>query len=193
MPHCQTTRRCLTSSFGSSFVMNSPRGTERSFASLADSILNIPFLSWVCRAHCKVNELTRDVSQRLHQRDVPSENQIEWSLCHLATTNVRRLPYTNTNLIPQHSPYVPTHFTPSERRAFPTRNSPSTASSGLAGPWKNSWSCCFSLSDFGGNLFVSQALSGSKKSGIGREGGTWSFDFYADVKNTVYAPTGWKE
>jgi hypothetical protein len=27
--------------------------------------------------------------------------------------------------------------------------------------------------------------------GIGREGGTWSFDFYADVKNTVYAPEGW--
>jgi hypothetical protein len=29
-------------------------------------------------------------------------------------------------------------------------------------------------------------------SGIGREGGTWSFDFYADVKNTVYAPEGWR-
>jgi len=28
---------------------------------------------------------------------------------------------------------------------------------------------------------------------VGREGGTWSFDFYADVKNTVVAPNGWKE
>ena len=28
--------------------------------------------------------------------------------------------------------------------------------------------------------------------GIGREGGTWSFDFYSDVKNTVYAPRGWR-
>ena len=28
-------------------------------------------------------------------------------------------------------------------------------------------------------------------SGIGREGGTWSFDFYSDVKNTVYAGQGW--
>ena len=26
-----------------------------------------------------------------------------------------------------------------------------------------------------------------------REGGVWSFDFYADVKNTVYAPNGWKD
>jgi aminomuconate-semialdehyde/2-hydroxymuconate-6-semialdehyde dehydrogenase len=23
-------------------------------------------------------------------------------------------------------------------------------------------------------------------------GGTWSFDFYGDVKNTVYAPEGWR-
>ena len=28
------------------------------------------------------------------------------------------------------------------------------------------------------------------QSGIGREGGTWSFDFYCDVKNTVTAPKG---
>ena len=35
-------------------------------------------------------------------------------------------------------------------------------------------------------------FGGSRKSGVGREGGSWSFDFYADVKNTVYAPTGWK-
>jgi 5-carboxymethyl-2-hydroxymuconic-semialdehyde dehydrogenase len=33
-------------------------------------------------------------------------------------------------------------------------------------------------------------LGGAGLSGIGREGGTWSFDFYADVKNTVYAGQG---
>jgi hypothetical protein len=32
----------------------------------------------------------------------------------------------------------------------------------------------------------------ARGSGIGREGGTWSFDFYGDVKNTVYAPEGWR-
>jgi acyl-CoA reductase-like NAD-dependent aldehyde dehydrogenase len=35
------------------------------------------------------------------------------------------------------------------------------------------------------------AFGGAGLSGIGREGGTWSFDFYGDVKNTVYAPQGW--
>ena len=34
-------------------------------------------------------------------------------------------------------------------------------------------------------------FGGSGRSGIGREGGTWSFDFYCDVKNTVFAPKGW--
>jgi hypothetical protein len=34
-------------------------------------------------------------------------------------------------------------------------------------------------------------FGGAGQSGIGREGGTWSFDFYADVKNTVYAGQGW--
>jgi aminomuconate-semialdehyde/2-hydroxymuconate-6-semialdehyde dehydrogenase len=34
-------------------------------------------------------------------------------------------------------------------------------------------------------------FGGARQSGIGREGGTWSFDFYGDVKNTVYAPEGW--
>jgi 5-carboxymethyl-2-hydroxymuconic-semialdehyde dehydrogenase len=38
--------------------------------------------------------------------------------------------------------------------------------------------------------FVRRAVAAGQ-SGIGREGGTWSFDFYADVKNTVYAPEGW--
>ena len=35
-------------------------------------------------------------------------------------------------------------------------------------------------------------FGGSRHSGIGREGGTWSFDFYADVKNVCTAPTGWR-
>jgi len=48
------------------------------------------------------------------------------------------------------------------------------------------WVNCFFVRD------LSAPFGGSKKSGIGREGGLWSFDFYADVKNTVYAPTGWK-
>lgn len=49
------------------------------------------------------------------------------------------------------------------------------------------WVNCFFVRD------LAAPFGGSKKSGIGREGGVWSFDFYADVKNTVYAPTGWKE
>ena len=48
------------------------------------------------------------------------------------------------------------------------------------------WVNCFFVRD------LSAPFGGSKKSGIGREGGIWSFDFYADVKNTVYAPNGWK-
>ena len=35
-------------------------------------------------------------------------------------------------------------------------------------------------------------FGGAGLSGIGREGGTWSFDFYADVKNTVFSPEGWR-
>ena len=49
------------------------------------------------------------------------------------------------------------------------------------------WVNCFFVRDLGA------PFGGSRKSGIGREGGLWSFDFYADVKNTVYAPAGWKE
>jgi 5-carboxymethyl-2-hydroxymuconic-semialdehyde dehydrogenase len=49
------------------------------------------------------------------------------------------------------------------------------------------WVNCFFVRD------LRAPFGGSKQSGIGREGGTWSFDFYADVKNTVVAPTGWKE
>jgi 5-carboxymethyl-2-hydroxymuconic-semialdehyde dehydrogenase len=49
------------------------------------------------------------------------------------------------------------------------------------------WVICFFVRD------LAAPFGGSKKSGIGREGGHWSFDFYSDVKNTVYAPNGWKE
>ena len=49
------------------------------------------------------------------------------------------------------------------------------------------WVNCFFVRD------LAAPFGGSKKSGIGREGGIWSFDFYADVKNTVFAPNGWKE
>ena len=49
------------------------------------------------------------------------------------------------------------------------------------------WVNCFFVRD------LSAPFGGSKRSGIGREGGIWSFDFYADVKNTVYAPNGWTE
>jgi 5-carboxymethyl-2-hydroxymuconic-semialdehyde dehydrogenase len=49
------------------------------------------------------------------------------------------------------------------------------------------WVNCFFVRD------LKAPFGGSKKSGIGREGGTWSFDFYADVKNTVISPNGWKE
>ncbi|MEN9749041.1 MAG: NAD/NADP-dependent betaine aldehyde dehydrogenase, partial [Actinomycetota bacterium] len=40
------------------------------------------------------------------------------------------------------------------------------------------WVNCFFVRD------LRAPFGGSKKSGIGREGGNWSFDFYADVKNT---------
>ncbi|WP_395692386.1 aldehyde dehydrogenase family protein [Nocardioides sp.] len=47
------------------------------------------------------------------------------------------------------------------------------------------WVNCFFVRD------LSAPFGGSGRSGIGREGGTWSFDFYCDVKNTVFAPRGW--
>jgi 5-carboxymethyl-2-hydroxymuconic-semialdehyde dehydrogenase len=47
------------------------------------------------------------------------------------------------------------------------------------------WVNCFFVRDLGA------PFGGNGRSGIGREGGTWSFDFYCDVKNTVFAPTGW--
>jgi aminomuconate-semialdehyde/2-hydroxymuconate-6-semialdehyde dehydrogenase len=47
------------------------------------------------------------------------------------------------------------------------------------------WINCFFVRD------LRAPFGGAGQSGIGREGGTWSFDFYCDVKNTVYAPRGW--
>lgn len=48
------------------------------------------------------------------------------------------------------------------------------------------WVNCFFVRD------LRAPFGGAGQSGIGREGGTWSFDFYSDVKNTVYAPQGWR-
>jgi len=47
------------------------------------------------------------------------------------------------------------------------------------------WVNCFYVRD------LRAPFGGARLSGIGREGGTWSFDFYAEVKNTVTAPSGW--
>ncbi|HET7477748.1 MAG TPA: aldehyde dehydrogenase [Dermatophilaceae bacterium] len=47
------------------------------------------------------------------------------------------------------------------------------------------WVNCFFVRDLGA------PFGGNGKSGIGREGGMWSFDFYCDIKNTVFAPNGW--
>jgi 5-carboxymethyl-2-hydroxymuconic-semialdehyde dehydrogenase len=48
------------------------------------------------------------------------------------------------------------------------------------------WVNCFFVRD------LRAPFGGSRASGIGREGGTWSFDFYCDVKNTVTAPRSWR-
>ncbi|MDX3381831.1 aldehyde dehydrogenase [Streptomyces niveiscabiei] len=47
------------------------------------------------------------------------------------------------------------------------------------------WVNCFFVRD------LRAPFGGSRLSGAGREGGTWSFDFYCDLKNTVTAPNGW--
>jgi aminomuconate-semialdehyde/2-hydroxymuconate-6-semialdehyde dehydrogenase len=47
------------------------------------------------------------------------------------------------------------------------------------------WVNCFFVRD------LAAPFGGNGHSGIGREGGTWSFDFYCDVKNSVFAPGGW--
>jgi 5-carboxymethyl-2-hydroxymuconic-semialdehyde dehydrogenase len=44
------------------------------------------------------------------------------------------------------------------------------------------WVNCFFVRD------LRAPFGGAKSSGIGREGGQWSFDFYADVKNVCTAP-----
>lgn len=49
------------------------------------------------------------------------------------------------------------------------------------------WVNCFFVRD------LAAPFGGSGQSGIGREGGLWSFDFYTDIKNSVFSPNGWKE
>ena len=49
------------------------------------------------------------------------------------------------------------------------------------------WVNCFFVRD------LEAPFGGNGKSGIGREGGVWSFDFYTDIKNSVFAPSGWKD
>jgi 5-carboxymethyl-2-hydroxymuconic-semialdehyde dehydrogenase len=48
------------------------------------------------------------------------------------------------------------------------------------------WVNCFFVRD------LAAPFGGNGHSGIGREGGTWSFDFYCDIKNSVFAPQGWR-
>jgi 5-carboxymethyl-2-hydroxymuconic-semialdehyde dehydrogenase len=48
------------------------------------------------------------------------------------------------------------------------------------------WTNCFFVRD------LRAPFGGARQSGIGREGGTWSCDFYCEVKNTVFAPVGWR-
>ncbi|EIE99129.1 aldehyde dehydrogenase [Saccharomonospora glauca] len=48
------------------------------------------------------------------------------------------------------------------------------------------WVNCFFVRD------LRAPFGGARHSGIGREGGTWSFDFFCDVKNTVTGPKGWR-
>ncbi|MFF7052742.1 aldehyde dehydrogenase [Streptomyces griseorubiginosus] len=49
------------------------------------------------------------------------------------------------------------------------------------------WVNCFFVRD------LQAPFGGSRQSGVGREGGTWSFDFYCDLKNTVTAPKGFED
>jgi aminomuconate-semialdehyde/2-hydroxymuconate-6-semialdehyde dehydrogenase len=48
------------------------------------------------------------------------------------------------------------------------------------------WVNCFFVRDLGA------PFGGNGHSGIGREGGRHSFDFYCDIKNTVFSPSGWE-
>ena len=47
------------------------------------------------------------------------------------------------------------------------------------------WVNCFFVRD------LRAPFGGSRHSGVGREGGTWSFDFYCDVKNTCTDQDRW--
>ncbi|WP_340556130.1 aldehyde dehydrogenase [Streptomyces sp. GSL17-111] len=49
------------------------------------------------------------------------------------------------------------------------------------------WVNCFFVRD------LRAPFGGSRHSGVGREGGIWSFDFFCDLKNTVTAPKGWQD
>ena len=49
------------------------------------------------------------------------------------------------------------------------------------------WVNCFFVRDLGA------PFGGNKNSGIGREGGVWSFDFYSNIQNAVFAPGGWAD
>jgi 5-carboxymethyl-2-hydroxymuconic-semialdehyde dehydrogenase len=49
------------------------------------------------------------------------------------------------------------------------------------------WVNCFYVRD------LRAPFGGSRNSGIGREGGAYSFDFYCDLNNTVLGPRGWRE
>jgi 5-carboxymethyl-2-hydroxymuconic-semialdehyde dehydrogenase len=49
------------------------------------------------------------------------------------------------------------------------------------------WNNCFFVRD------LRQPFGGNRRSGIGREGGTWSFDFYCDVKASIFSPNGWSQ
>ena len=47
------------------------------------------------------------------------------------------------------------------------------------------WVNCFFVRDLGA------PFGGNGETGIGREGGIYSFDFYCDIKTTVFSPKGW--
>ena len=49
------------------------------------------------------------------------------------------------------------------------------------------WVNCFFVRD------LRAPFGGARHSGVGREGGNWSFDFFGDVKNTVTSPEHWRE
>ncbi|MFB6894147.1 aldehyde dehydrogenase [Kitasatospora sp. NPDC056327] len=49
------------------------------------------------------------------------------------------------------------------------------------------WVNCFFVRD------LRAPFGGSRESGVGREGGDWSFDFYCDLRNTVTSPKGWAD